>query len=283
MRVVVVGGSFDNLRSRHVRFLEEARKLGDALHVLLWTDAAAATLEGRSPRFPEAERRYILEAIRFVDRVWSVDCPLDRNSLPQVEGLAPAVWADDGRDRPSPEETAHRQADCASQGIEYRVLSAEELAGFPYDPGPLGPADPADPARPKMAFVTGCYDWLHSGHVRFFEEDSALGDLYVAVGNDASVRLLKGEGHPLFPQDERRYMAGAIRYVKQALIPSGQGWMDAGPDIERLKPDFYVVNEDGDRPEKRAFCREHELQYVVLKRTPKEGLPRRESTVLRGF
>ncbi len=110
-----------------------------------------------------------------------------------------------------------------------------------------------------------------------------MGDLYVAVGNDASVSLLKGEGHPLFPQAQRRYMVGAVRYVKHALITSGHGWMDAGPDIEYLKPDFYVVNEDGDRPEKRAFCQEHALQYVVLKRTPKEGLPRRESTALRGF
>ena len=131
--------------------------------------------------------------------------------------------------------------------------------------------------------VTGCYDWLHSGHVRFFEETSGLGDLYVVVGHDANVRLLKGENHPLFPQDERQYMVQAIRYVKQALISSGDGWMDAEPEIDRIKPDMYVVNEDGDVPEKRIFCDRHNLEYVVLKRTPAEGLPRRESTALRGF
>jgi hypothetical protein len=43
------------------------------------------------------------------------------------------------------------------------------------------------------------------------------------------------------------------------------------------------VNEDGDKPEKRDYCREHGIEYVVLKRLPKEGLPRRESTKLRGF
>jgi len=36
-------------------------------------------------------------------------------------------------------------------------------------------------------------------------------------------------------------------------------------------------------PEKRAFCKEHGIEYVVLKRTPKEGLPERLSTNLRGF
>jgi glycerol-3-phosphate cytidylyltransferase-like family protein len=119
--------------------------------------------------------------------------------------------------------------------------------------------------------------------VRFFEEVSGLGDLYVVAGSDPNVRLLKGAGHPLFPQDERRYMVQSIRYVCQALVSSGTGWMDAEPEIALIKPDMYAVNEDGDKPEKRQFCAEHGIEYVVLRRTPKEGLPRRQSTDLRGF
>ena len=80
-----------------------------------------------------------------------------------------------------------------------------------------------------------------------------------------------------------RYMVGSIRYVAQALISTGHGWLDAEPEIERLKPDIYAVNEDGDKPEKRTYCREHGIEYVVLKRLPKAGLPRRESTKMRGF
>ncbi len=71
--------------------------------------------------------------------------------------------------------------------------------------------------------VTGCYDWLHSGHVRFFEEVSQLGDLYVAVGNDANVRALKGEGHPMQTQDERRYMVQSIRYADPGCSHEGNG------------------------------------------------------------
>jgi hypothetical protein len=59
--------------------------------------------------------------------------------------------------------------------------------------------------------------------------------------------------------------------------------MDAEPEIEMIKPDIYVVNEDGDVPEKRAYCDKLGMKYIVLKRSPKEGLPRRESTALRGF
>ena len=76
----------------------------------------------------------------------------------------------------------------------------------------------------------------------------------------------------------RRYMAGSIRYVQQAFISTGHGWLDAEPEIERIQPDIYAVNEDGDQPEKREYCEAHGIEYRVLKRLPKEGLPTRQST-----
>ena len=119
------------------------------------------------------------------------------------------------------------------------------------------------PGRKKV-LVTGCFDWLHSGHVRFFEEAAGYGELYVVVGNDANVAHLKGEGHPLFPQEERRYVVGSIRFVQRALISSGEGWLDADPEIRQIRPDIYAVNEDGDKPEKRAYCEAHGIEYCVL-------------------
>ena len=135
----------------------------------------------------------------------------------------------------------------------------------------------------KKILVTGSFDWLHTGHVRFFEEVSQYGDLYVVVGHDANIRRLKGEGHPLLPQEERRYMAGSIKFVKQALISTGHGWLDAEPEIKALKPDIYAVNEDGDQGGKREYCQKLGIEYLVLKRKPAPGLPTRNSTNLRGF
>jgi len=94
---------------------------------------------------------------------------------------------------------------------------------------------------------------------------------------------LKGEGHPLIPEDERRYVVGSIRFVKQALVSTGHGWLDADPEIKALKPDIYAVNEDGDKGGKREYCRQNGIEYLVLKRTPAPGLPRRSSSDLRGF
>jgi cytidyltransferase-like protein len=278
VKTVVVTGSFDNLRSEHVRFLEEAGKLG-AVHVLLWSDEVVATVTGTPPKFPLAERHYLLDAIRYVKAVRDTD-DLSHypDALPAIAGWQPDIWAVAKAD-----DTPGRRAYCAAYGLGYHVVTAEVTCGFPTPPIEEPSAIHHLQSARKKVIVTGCYDWLHSGHVRFFEEVSELGDLLVAVGNDANVRHLKGAGHPLQTQDERRYMVGAIRYVSQALITSGHGWMDAEPDIARLKPDMYAVNEDGDKPEKRAFCAEHGLEYVVLMRTPKAGLSRRSSTDLRGF
>jgi cytidyltransferase-like protein len=269
----VVTGSFDDLRARDFRFLEEASKLG-SLHVLMWSDEIIQQLERKPPKFPQAEREYLLQAIRYLDGLTVVTGQVERDVIPQADDVQPDVWAVDEMG-----DNSQRRAYCEARGVAYRVVREDVLKRFPV---PSSEADGGQSSRKKVV-VTGCFDWFHSGHVRFFEETSELGDLYVVVGQDDNIRLLKGEGHPMFPQDERRYMVQSIRYVKQALISSGHGWMDAAPEIAKIKPDIYAVNEDSDQPEKRAFCEKHGLEYVVLQRLPKEGLPRRESTVLRGF
>jgi cytidyltransferase-like protein len=219
-----------------------------------------------------AERLYLLQAVRYVTRVVPMNASQDINALPETDKLQPGLWVDEK----GPGNDA-RRAYCSRYNLEHHVLPASAMQGFPEPP-----PTPSAPGRKKV-IATGCYDWFHSGHVRFCEEANTYGDLYVIVGHDANIRLLKGEGHPLFPQDERRYAVGSIKYVKQALITSGEGWMDADPEIRRLKPDIYVVNEDGDKGGKRDYCAKMGIKYLVLKRTPAPGLLRRTSTNLRGF
>jgi len=266
---VIVSGGFDDLKSRDLRLLEEAAKLGE-LSVLLWPDATLQKLSGKAPKFSLAERRYFLNAVRYVHRVIDADDSAGFDTLP--EDLRAGLWADC--------ETTSNHARikfAAENQIAYRVFVADELKGYP-EPPPM----PSAPGRKKI-IATGCYDWFHSGHVRFTEEASAYGDLYVCLGSDANVRLLKGEGHPLLTEQERRYVVGSIKFVKQALITTGSGWVDADPEIRRLKPDIYVVNEDGDKGGKREYCEKLGIEYLVLKRTPAPGLPKRSSTDMRGF
>lgn len=132
----------------------------------------------------------------------------------------------------------------------------------------------------KKVFVSGCYDMLHSGHVAFFKEASRFGDLYVGIGSDKTIEELKNR-KTVYSEKERLYMVKAIRYVTDAYINPGSGMMDFVDTIERVKPDVFVVNSDGGNDEKRRFCEERGIEYVVLERVPEAGLQSRSTTSLR--
>lgn len=129
----------------------------------------------------------------------------------------------------------------------------------------------------KKVFVSGCYDLLHSGHVEFFRQASQYGDLYVGIGSDETILGYKHH-KTFYPEQERLFMVKSIRYVKDAFINQGSGIMDFVPTIDIVKPDIFVVNADGSSDTKRKFCEERGIEYVVLERTPAEGLTARSST-----
>lgn len=133
---------------------------------------------------------------------------------------------------------------------------------------------------PKKVFVSGCYDLLHSGHVEFFRQTAEYGDLYVGIGSDETILHYKGH-RTLWNEEDRLFMVKAIRYVKDAFINAGSGIMDFVPTVDMLKPDILVVNEDGASEEKRRFCEERGMEYVVLKRDPHEGLEAHSSTAIK--
>ena len=129
----------------------------------------------------------------------------------------------------------------------------------------------------KKVMVSGCYDLLHAGHIAFFKTASQYGKLHVYVGQDQNVKSLKGKA-PYFSQEERKYMVGAVRYVEKANIASGSGMLDFEPDMKVLKPDIFVVNNDGFTEGKKRICLENGVELVVLERIPEEGLPERSSS-----
>ena len=266
---IVLCAPFDDIRSKHIRLLHEASRLGP-VHIYLWDDSTINTLTGKNPKFPVAERQYHLQSGLYISKVTVVFIN-DVNVLPEQALTAAVTWVVYAND-----DTPDKQSYCRKQNLTYKVFTDPDLVGFPR-------IDADTNTSNKKVLVTGCYDWFHTGHVRFFEEVSELGDLYVVVGHDANIRALKGLGHPMFNEQQRLYMVQSIRYVKQAMISTGSDWLDAEPEIQRIRPDIYAVNEDGDKPVKRQYCEENGIEYVVLKRLPRQGLPRRESTKLRGF
>jgi D-beta-D-heptose 7-phosphate kinase/D-beta-D-heptose 1-phosphate adenosyltransferase len=103
--VVFTNGVFDLLHPGHVRYLQAARRLGDALIVAINSDRSVRAIKGpERPITPEAERAEILEALDCVDAVtlFDEDTPLEVITAIQPDVLVKgADWAEDaivGRD-----------------------------------------------------------------------------------------------------------------------------------------------------------------------------------------
>lgn len=116
---------------------------------------------------------------------------------------------------------------------------------------------------PRRIFATGFFDLLNSGHVSFLRDASRLGDLYVGVGSDMTFLQLK-QRQPVCSEQERLYMVKSVRYVMDAFINTGSGLLDYVGVLDQVKPDVFVVNEDGDNRLKRELCEGRGIRYVIL-------------------
>jgi len=129
----------------------------------------------------------------------------------------------------------------------------------------------------KTVMVSGCYDLVHGGHIAFFKDAAQFGKLIVCIGSDENINRLKFHDS-LFTQEERTYLLDSITYVDQAIVATGTGMLDFEPELARIKPDYFVVNEDGYTEGKKELCDKYGVELKVLKRIPEEGLPARSST-----
>jgi len=93
-----------------------------------------------------------------------------------------------------------------------------------------------------IAMANGCFDLLHVGHVRYLEAAAAEADvLVVAINDDASVRLLKGEGRPILTATDRAELVAALRVVDHVVIFSGP---TVAPLLTAVRPDVHCKGTD---------------------------------------
>lgn len=128
-RGIFTNGVFDLLHLGHVRYLQEARALGDFLVLGLNSDASARRLKGQGrPLVPQDERAAILAALTCIDYVVIFDEP---TAEPLVELLRPAIYVK-GADYASPDATPD-----TSRLPEAKVVQSYggQVRLIPYLPG----------------------------------------------------------------------------------------------------------------------------------------------------
>jgi rfaE bifunctional protein nucleotidyltransferase chain/domain len=115
-----------------------------------------------------------------------------------------------------------------------------------------------------MVATGGCFDLLHTGHVRLLRQARQLGDaLVVLLNSDASVRALKGARRPVMRAEDRARVLSALACVDAVVI-----FDERSPEavLEQLRPDVWVKGGDyteADLPE-AAVVRGHGGEVVLL-------------------
>jgi D-beta-D-heptose 7-phosphate kinase/D-beta-D-heptose 1-phosphate adenosyltransferase len=118
-------------------------------------------------------------------------------------------------------------------GAEHKILPADTLALVLQQRQQCGET---------IVLTNGCFDLLHVGHIQSLQQARALGDcLVVALNDDASVRLLKGERRPVLPQQERARILAALECVDYVTIFSEPTPLAL---ITHLRPNVLVKGGD---------------------------------------
>ena len=117
-----------------------------------------------------------------------------------------------------------------------------------YTLNELSQAIAADPSRWRpLVFTNGCFDLLHTGHVRYLQVAKSLGrSLVVGLNSDQSVRAIKPHQQglpprPIVPEQQRAEVLAALKPVDGVVIFHS---LTATGLIEALKPDIYVKGGD---------------------------------------
>jgi rfaE bifunctional protein nucleotidyltransferase chain/domain len=122
-KLVATNGCFDLLHVGHVRYLQTARALGDALAVGVNGDQSVAELKGPGrPINREEARAEVLAALECVDFVTIFSEP---RATRFIEMAAPAIYAKGG-DYTSETLNAEERAVLQKMGAEIRIIPFEK-------------------------------------------------------------------------------------------------------------------------------------------------------------
>lgn len=92
----------------------------------------------------------------------------------------------------------------------------------------------------KVVLCHGVFDLVHPGHVIYFQQAKAMGDVLV-VSFTAAEYVRKGPGRPYFNDDMRKLMLSAIGDIDYVMMSDGY---TADDIIETVEPDLYVKGQE---------------------------------------
>jgi len=122
MKVVMASGVFDILHLGHVHYLNEAKKFGDKLVVVVARDSTVLRRKGRLPIVPDYLRVQMVAALKMVDEAVLGD---NEDFYKTVEAIKPDVIVLGYDQKFEPEEIAR---ECEKRGLHVKVVRASPLS-----------------------------------------------------------------------------------------------------------------------------------------------------------
>lgn len=121
----------------------------------------------------------------------------------------------------------------------------------------------------KKVFVSGAFNVLHAGHVRFLADAKALGDYLIVSFPPAELLWKLYDRKSVLDDADKAAVIGALDAVDEVVLSTDDDEvLSFRTAVEQTKPDILAVTTD-DRfmDAKRAFCAEQGIELVVLEKT----------------
>lgn len=94
----------------------------------------------------------------------------------------------------------------------------------------------------QIVFTNGCFDLIHTGHLKILNGAKALGEiLIVGLNSDKSVKILKGKNRPIINQFDRSIVLSNFRSVDYVVIFDEETPLEL---IKTIQPDILVKGGD---------------------------------------
>ena len=117
----------------------------------------------------------------------------------------------------------------------------------------------------KTVLITGFFDLLHSGHVAFIQDAAKYGKIIVSMGSDENY-LRQKKRYPLNTENERKYMLEAVKHIDQVHISRECGPLSFQSHLKDFKPDYFIINQDGDSHDKEKICIDNNVKYIIFEK-----------------
>lgn len=124
-------------------------------------------------------------------------------------------------------------------------------------------------SKATLALVTGCFDLLHYGHLKFLTFAKSKADiLAVALESDEFLKKHKGPLRPLFTQKIRHFCLSKIKDVDKIVdLPHDVNYLKL---LQKIKPNCLVISSNDQYfTQKKLICQKLNIDLIVFRRLKK--------------